>query len=174
MSFYQNISKIGPRIFSKHSWFKHMFNLSPMYRRTTARVIEVSKDLMHVRIKLPINYKNKNYVGTIFGGSMFSAVDPFPMVQLVSLMGEDYIIWDKSAEIFFKRPATEDLYADFNYSNEEVEALKKRISIEKELVIEKLTQLMSRDGTKIYCEVVKKIYVAEKSFYKEKRKQKRK
>jgi hypothetical protein len=54
-----------------------------MYKRSTAKIIQVSEDLLNVRIKLPISYKNKNYANSIFGGSMFSAVDPIPMVQLI-------------------------------------------------------------------------------------------
>ena len=52
---------------------------------------------------------------------MFSAVDPFPMTQLMNLIGDEYVVWDKAAEIFFRRPAKEDLFADFIYTYEEIE-----------------------------------------------------
>ena len=72
--------------------FKHGFNISPMYRRTTARIIYISEDLKEVKIKIPLSYKNKNYVGAIFGGSMFSATDPIYMIQLMQILGEDYVV----------------------------------------------------------------------------------
>jgi len=84
MSFYQKITALGKRFVSYNTLFKYGFNWSPMYRRTTAKVLRVSPDLSEITVKLPINWKNKNYVGTIFGGSMFSAVDPIPMVQLIN------------------------------------------------------------------------------------------
>lgn len=142
-----------------------------MYRRSTSRVVFVTKDLMKVQVKLPISYKNKNYVNSIFGGSMFSAVDPIPMVQLLNLLGEEYVVWDKSAQIFFKRPAKENLFAEFVYTSGELNEIKERVAREKEIEIIKTTLLTNKDQTKTFCEVRKTIYVADKSFYKSKRKQ---
>lgn len=170
MSLYQKIAEIGGKILKKKTLFKYGFNLSPMYRRSTAKVIEVSDDLLEIKIKLPISYKNKNYVNSIFGGSMFSAVDPIPMVQLINLIGTDYVVWDKSAEIFFKRPAKENLYADFLYTEDELSDIKQQVLKENEIEILKTTKLTSRDGTKVYCEIKKKIYIANKKYYKQKRK----
>jgi len=169
MSFYQKLTAIGSKYIGKSKLFKYGFNWSPMYRRSTARIIDVSEDLMNMRIKLPISYKNRNYVNSIFGGSMFSAVDPIPMVQLINILGDDYVVWDKSAEIFFKRPAREHLYAKFNYSQEEIEAIKERVRKEEEIEIIKTTLLTNREENKVFCEVRKNIYVANKSFYKKKR-----
>ncbi len=174
MSVYQKVAKIGGKIFSKKTLFKYGFNLSPMYRRSTGRVVSVSDDLLNVKIKLSLNYKNRNYVNSIFGGSMFSAVDPIPMVQLINIIGDDYVVWDKSAEIFFKKPAKQNLYASFSYTEEEIENIKKRVSEENEIEITKITKLVDAKEDTTYCEVIKKIYVADKNFYKQKRKLARK
>lgn len=170
MAFYQQLIKQGSRYFELSKIFKWGFNFSPMYRRSTAKIQHVSDNLYNVSIKLPISYKNKNYMGSIFGGSMFSAVDPIPMVQLINLLDSNYVIWDKSAEIFFKRPGTEDLYAEFNYSENELNDIIERIKKEKEIHIVKTTQLTSKDRSKIFCEVKKTIYIADKQFFKDKRK----
>lgn len=170
MSIYQKIAKSLPRYIAKATLFKYGFNLSPMYRTTTARIIDVSDDLLQVRIKIPISYRNRNYVSSIFGGSMFAAVDPIPMVQLINLLGDDYIAWDKSAEVAFRRPAKETLYAQFSYSIEELDDIRARVEAEKEIEIVKQTRLTNEQGTVTYCEVLKTLYVADKKFYKEKRK----
>lgn len=170
MSLYQTIGEIGPRYISRAKLFKFGFNFSPMYRKSTAKLTYVSEDLLTVRIKLPISYKNKNYVGSIFGGSMFSSVDPIPMVQLINILEDEYIVWDKSAEIFFKAPAREDLYAEFTYTVEEVEEIKRKIAEKREIVIVKTTRLTSQDGSRVFCEVRKSIYIASKSHYREKKK----
>lgn len=170
MSIYQNIARVGQKVFSKKTLFKYGFNLSPMYKRSTAKIVEVSDDLLSVKIKLPLSYKNRNYVNSIFGGSMFSAVDPIPMVQLINLIGDDFVVWDKSAEIYFKRPARQDLYAEFEYSVEELETIKQRVAEAQEIEIVKTTQLTNEDKTKVFCEVKKRIYVADKLYYKQKRK----
>ncbi len=174
MSLYQKIGEIGSKYIGKHLLFKHGFNLSPMYRRSTGRITDVSKDLLNIKMKLPINYKNRNYVNAIFGGSMFSSVDPIPMVQLMNLLGDDYVVWDKSAEIFFKRPAKENLYAEFSYTLEELEEIKKSVEQKNEIEIIKKTTLTNKDQSQTYCEVNKTIYVADKAFYKAKRAKRKK
>ena len=68
-----------------------------MYRRSTGKVIKVSEDLLFVKIKIPISYKNRNFVGSIFGGSLFSATDPLFMIQLMNILGDNYVVWDKDA-----------------------------------------------------------------------------
>lgn len=170
MSFYQTITKVGSRFIGKHLLFKYGFNLSPMYRRTTARIQHVSEDLRLIKIKLPISYKNRNYVNTIFGGSLFSAVDPIPMVQLINLLGKDYVVWDKSAEVFFKRPAGQDVYAEFTWTEAELAEIYQQVAEKKELTIVKVTRLTDQEKAKVFCEVQKTIYVADKAFYRQKRK----
>ena len=81
MNFYQKIASVGSKFIAKNTLYKYGFNWSPMYRRSTARITSVSEDLLDIKIRLPLNYKNRNFMGTIFGGSMFSAVDPIPMIQ---------------------------------------------------------------------------------------------
>ncbi|MEQ9378816.1 MAG: DUF4442 domain-containing protein [Imperialibacter sp.] len=174
MSIYQTIAKIGSTYVGKSKLFKYGFNLSPMYRRSTAKIIYVSNDLMEVSIKLPISYKNRNYVNSIFGGSMFAAVDPIPMVQLMNLIGDDFVVWDKSAQIFFKRPARENIYADFTYSLEEFDEIRSKVRLENEIEIVKTTSLTNRDKTIVYCEVKKTIYVADKAYFKDKREKSKK
>lgn len=168
MTFYQRISAIGVKFFGKAKTFKIGFNWSPMYRRSTGKITFVSKDLLMVKMKLPISYKNRNYVGSIFGGSMFSAVDPIPMIQLMNLLDPNYVVWDKSAQIFFKRPGKENLYAEFLYTKDEVEKIKQKVALEKEIEIIKKTQLTNKSKTIVFCEVHKTVYIAQKAFYKQK------
>lgn len=173
MSVYQKIAAVGSKYIGKPKLFKYGFNLSPMYRRSTARIVNVSQDLLQIQIKLPISYKNKNYVNSIFGGSMFAAVDPIPMVQLINLLDENFVVWDKAAEIYFKRPAKENLYADFIFTLEELNEIKNKISQQNELEIVKTTLLTNKDKSITYCEVRKTIYIADKSYFKKKRENKK-
>lgn len=168
MSIYQKITKIGSKFIARNTLFKYGFNLSPMYRRSTGRITKVSPDLLSIRVKLKISYKNRNYMNSMFGGSLFSAVDPIPMIQLFNIIGNDYVVWDKSAEIFFKRPVKQNVYADFTYTIQEIEDIKKRVSTENEITIVKNTAITSQDGSVVFCEVDKTIYIANKLFYKEK------
>ena len=138
MSAYQTLASFGARFFSRAFLFKYGFNLSPMYRRSCGKVVAVSEDLHRIEVKLPLSYKNRNYVNTIFGGSLFASVDPFPMVQLINIIGQDYVVWDKKAEIRFLRPGQNTLYAEFTYSPEEVTYIKKEVAEKNEIEIIKI------------------------------------
>lgn len=164
---YQFLTRVSNRYFKNHAHrlFKVFFNLSPMYRRSTGRITSVTKDLSRIEIKIPLSYKNKNYVGTIFGGSLFSATDPIYMVQLIQLLGRDYVVWDKSSIVKFKRPANSNAYAVFEFTEDEVTELKKQIKDQNEVDLVKMVHLTSKDG-KVFCEVEKTIYVADKEYYK--------
>jgi hypothetical protein len=167
---YQQLSKIARKFMKESTMFKVGFNLSPMYRRSTARIQHVSDDLKLVKIKIPLSYKNRNYVGSIFGGSLFAAVDPIPMIQLMYLFKEHYIIWDKSAQIRFKRPAREDMYAVFEFSESELKEILQKVNEQKEVEHLKTTYITDKTGETVFCEVDKTIYIADKEFYKQKKK----
>ena len=148
--------------------YKYGFNWSPMYRRTTARIVAVSDDLYTVRVKIPYSYKNKNYVGSIFGGSLFAALDPILMIQGMNILGDSYIVWDKAATIRFKRPARENVFADFILSQAEIDEIKEKVKENGEYDFHKTIKITNAEGTIVYCEVDKVLYCADKTFYKEK------
>ncbi|WP_303316485.1 DUF4442 domain-containing protein [Flavivirga abyssicola] len=168
---YRILTKILKRFLSDKQIYKYGFNLSPMYRRSTGKVIEVSDNLHYVKIKIPLSFKNRNFVGSIFGGSLFSATDPIYMIQLMNILGEDYIVWDKAASIKYKRPGKDTLYCEFEFSIDEINTFKKDISNKGEIDIVKTPTIVDKEGNTI-AELSKTIYVANKAFYKEKRKQK--
>jgi acyl-coenzyme A thioesterase PaaI-like protein len=89
------------------------FNLFPAFRRTGARLTYIAADWHEVRLKLPLSWRTRNYVGTIFGGSMYAAADPIYMVMLIKVLGPDYVVWCKAASIRFRRPGRGTLHARF-------------------------------------------------------------
>jgi acyl-coenzyme A thioesterase PaaI-like protein len=78
-------------------------NWFPAYRATGARITYIAADWREVRIRLPLSRRTRNYVGTIFGGSLYGALDPIYMIMLIKA-GPDYTVWDKAATIRFLRP----------------------------------------------------------------------
>ncbi|MDO6813189.1 PaaI family thioesterase [Tenacibaculum soleae] len=169
---YAAISKILSSFLKQSTIFKYGFNVSPMYRRSTGKIIEVSEDLFNVKVKIPISYKNKNYVGSVFGGSLFSATDPIFMIQLMNILGNDYVVWDKSANIKFKRPARETSYVDFVFTVNEIQQIKERVKNEQEIDLQKEINITNKEASVIYAEISKTIYIANKSYYKNKRNKK--
>lgn len=100
------------------------FNLFPAYRGTGGRVTYIAGDFREVRVELPLSRRTRNLVGTIFGGSLYGAVDPIYMIMLMQVLGRDYVVWDKAATIRFKRPGRTTLFATFRLDDAELDAIR--------------------------------------------------
>jgi acyl-coenzyme A thioesterase PaaI-like protein len=145
----------------KTKWLRWRLNLFPAYRGTGARVMYIADDFHEVRIKLPLNWRTRNYVGTIFGGSMYGAVDPIYMVMLINILGRDYVVWDKSAQVRFKRPGKETLFANFLITPEDIEAIKAELNEKKSL--DRVYEIaLTNEAGKVHAEFEKTIYIARK------------
>jgi len=130
------------------------FNLFPAFRRTGGRISHISNDLKGVEIVVPLNWKTRNYVGTIFGGSMFAAVDPIYMVMLIKLLGPEYVIWDKAATIRYKKPGRSTLRASFRVEDEELLLIRKELERSDATERTYHVELVDRQGTT--CAVIEK------------------
>ncbi|WP_243754678.1 DUF4442 domain-containing protein [Flavobacterium jejuense] len=149
-----------------------MFNISPMYRRSCGRITFVSDDLHVVKVKIPLSYRNKNYVGSMFGGSLFSATDPIYMIQLMQILGKEYVVWDKSTKIRFKRPAYNNAHVTFEFNKGEITEIIEKVKQEKE--VDWVKNLKITNGKEVvFTELNKTIYISTKEYYKEKRAKKR-
>ena len=100
------------------------FNLIPAYLGTGARIVYIASDWREVRVELPLSLRTRNYVGTIFGGSMYGAVDPVYMIMLMKNLGPEYVVWDKAAAIRFRHPGRSTLSARFGLEEEELHAIR--------------------------------------------------
>jgi acyl-coenzyme A thioesterase PaaI-like protein len=109
---------------SRSRLLRWKFNLVPAYRGTGARVTYIAADFREVRIRLPLSWRTRNVVGTIFGGSMYGAVDPIFMIMLIRLLGPDYVVWDKVATIRFRKPGRTTLHATFTIDEAELDAIR--------------------------------------------------
>lgn len=89
------------------------FRFFPCYRGTGARVRYIAADYREVRLELPLTWRTYNYVGTIFGGSMFAAADPIYMIMLIKILGGGYTVWDKAGSIRFLKPGRSTLSGTF-------------------------------------------------------------
>ena len=95
-------------------------NFYPPYLGAAVRVTHISDDFHDVEVEMPLRFYNRNYVGTHFGGSLYSMVDPFYMLMLINILGPDYIVWDKAASIRFKKPGKGVMKAAFHLSEEQI------------------------------------------------------
>lgn len=125
------------------------------------RVKEITGDLRHVVVSMKLRFWNSNYVGTHFGGSLYSMCDPFYMIMVLENLGSEYIVWDKSASIRFKKPGKGVVTATFDLTQEQLdEIINATANGEKcEPVFEVLVK--DREGD-VVCQIEKKLYVKRK------------
>src|SRR5512146_275198 len=106
---------------------RHAFNLFPAYRGTGGRVRYIAADWREGRVEIPLSWRTRNYVGTIFGGSLYGAVDPIHMLMLIRNLGRGYQVWDKAAAIRFRRPGRGTLSARFLLEEAELGAIREAL-----------------------------------------------
>lgn len=137
------------------------FNLFPAYRGTGGRVAYIADDFHEIRVKIPLSWRTRNYVGTIYGGSMYGAIDPIYMLMLIRILGRDYVVWDKAAKIRFRRPGKSTLYADFKLTPDEIETIKELADASKSVDRVYELELKDRDG-KVHAQIEKTLYIAKR------------
>ena len=122
------------------------FNFFPAYRRTGGRITYIADDMREVRVKLPLNWTTRNYYGTLFGGSLYGAIDPIYMIMLIYILGAEYVVWDKAATSQFKKPGRETLYAKFVLDEAEINAIKTLLAAEPSVERVYTVDLTDRNG----------------------------
>ena len=138
------------------------FNFFPAYRGSGARLTYISDDYHEIRVKIPLNWRTRNYVGTIYGGSMYSGIDPIYMLMLIKILGGGYVVWDKAAMIRFKRPGKETLFAEFLLMQEEIDEIKAKLETEKSIDRIYNVELADKNG-KVHALIEKTLYIAKKA-----------
>lgn len=135
------------------------FNLFPAYRGTGARITHIEPDWSEIRLKVPLNWRTRNYVGVIYGGSMYGSVDPLYMMMLLKRLGDDYVVWDKAARIEFKKPGRETLYGTCTITDEEIAAIKADLRDQDSTERVYTVRLTDEDGT-VHAVVRKTLYIS--------------
>lgn len=143
------------------------FNLHPAFRGTGGRVEHVAHDLSHIRIRLPLSWRTKNVVGSLYGGSLFAVTDGVHPMMLMAALGDGFIVWDKAASIRYKKPGYSTLYADFLLDAGEVAKIKKSLLQNPELDRTYLVELKDEHGT-VHTAVERTVYIADKNYYRQK------
>jgi hypothetical protein len=138
------------------------FNLFPAYRGTGGRVAYIAADFREVRVRLPLNWRTRNYVGTIYGGSLYGAVDPIYMIMLIQLLGPEYVVWDKAASIRFRKPGRSMLYATFAIDDAELDAIRDATASGQPVDRTYNVDLVDAEGV-VHASVEKVIYVRRKT-----------
>ncbi len=102
------------------TWLLRMLSFYPPFFGAGIRVRRVGPDQRTYEVRMKLTRWNRNFVGTAFGGSLYSMCDPFYMLILIEALGPDYVVWDKAATIRFRRPGRGTVAARFHIPEEQI------------------------------------------------------
>lgn len=139
-------------------WLRWKFLLFPAWRGTGAKLTYIASDYREVRVALPLSWRTRNYVGTIFGGSLYASVDPMYMIMLIKILGRDYVVWDKAASIRFRKPGRSTLYATFKLDDEELDTIRELTKDGAPIDRVYHVDLADKDGV-VHASIEKTIYI---------------
>jgi hypothetical protein len=122
----------------------------------------ISPDFQLIEVIMKLRWYNKNYVGTQYGGSMYSMVDPFFMLMLIKNLGRDYIIWDKAGQIIYKKPARGTVHARFHFTAEELNQIRQQAEQNEKYVFDRSVDIVDEQG-EVVASVTKTLYVKQKN-----------
>lgn len=145
----------------KFSTILKLMRFWPPFWGAGISVKRFSQDMSSIDVQMKMKPWNKNYVGTHYGGSLYSMTDPFYMLMLMNLLGKNYIVWDKSATIRYKIPAKGTVYAHFQVTQEQLEQFRREVEETNKCEAEFVVEIKSSEGVTI-CVVKKIIHISRK------------
>lgn len=102
---------------------KFLLNIYPPYLGTGITVTHISPDFRETFVQMKRKWYNTNYVKTHFGGSLYAMTDPFFMLMLIQILGKNYVVWDKSANIEFIKPGISTVIAKFIITDDHLKTI---------------------------------------------------
>ena len=148
----------------KAFWRRHMrmfMNIWPPFLGAGIRVKRLRPDWKEIDVEMKLRRWNSNYVGTHYGGSLYSMSDPFYMLMLIENLGRDYIVWDKSASIRFRRPGKGRVSASFRLTDDEIQGIRDALKVAEKIERSFAVEIKDESGA-VIAEVQKLIHVRRK------------
>lgn len=140
--------------------------LWPPFLGAGLHIRTLTDDFRYCQIELRSHWWNRNYIGTHYGGSLYSMTDGFYVIMLIEILGRGYIVWDKSATIRFKKPGKGRLTCEFRITDDDIAAIHKALETNYKYEPVFLVQVVDAAG-EVVAEVDKQLYIRKKEPKKE-------
>lgn len=138
--------------------FKMRINTYAPYIGAGIKVEHIDLDQGLCVVNMGLNALNKNIVGTQFGGSLYSMVDPFYMLILMHQLGSSYVVWDKSSKIEFIAPGNSKVTARMKVPSSEISMIQE-LAKEGDAVFREYHTDIVDEQQKVIATVTKTIYI---------------
>jgi hypothetical protein len=137
-------------------------NYWPPFFGAGIRVTYRNPSLTAIDVELRLHFWNRNYVGTHFGGSLYSMADPFFMLMLIENLGPGYIVWDKAATIRFRKPGRGRVRVEFRLADDQLAAIRRDADANGKLE-PTFTVLIKDEQGDVVAEVEKLLYIRKRT-----------
>lgn len=148
------------KAFQRHA--RRILNLWPPFLGAGIRITRMGPGWREIDVEMKLRRWNRNYVGTHYGGSLYSIADPWFMLMLIENLGRDYIVWDKAASIRFRRPGRGTVRAEFRLSDQQIQEIRDALRDQEKIDRTFTVEVRDESGT-VIAEVQKIIHVSKKA-----------
>ena len=138
---------------------KRFINLYPPFLGAGIRSHFV--DEYTIRVEMKLTPLNRNLVDVHFGGSLYAMCDPWFMIILMNQLGEEYIVWDKAANIQFIKPGRGKVFATFHVPPEKVDEIRQTVRGGQKIEPTFLVDVVDEQG-QVIAHVDKLLYIRRK------------
>ncbi|NLS11589.1 DUF4442 domain-containing protein [Vibrio sp. SM6] len=145
---------------------KWALNLWPPFWGAGISITSISEDFREVNVRLKLRWWNKNANRTQYGGSIFSMTDPVYSLMLMGILGEQYYVWDRQAQINFVSPGKGDLTAHFELTEPMLNEIY-RATCEGDKFFPCFSILVKDESGKVVANVERTLYIRKKAQYRE-------
>ena len=119
-------------------------------------------DYRSADVEMKLRWWNRNYVGTHYGGSLYSMTDPFYMLMLMENLGREYIVWDKAANVRFRKPGKGTVRAEFRLRQEQIDEIREKLRVQEKYEPTYVVEVKDAIGD-VVAEVQKVIHIRRKT-----------
>lgn len=141
---------------------KRLLNIYPPYIGAGVKIDFIREDWKALQVSMKLRWYNRNAVGTHFGGSLYSMVDPHLMLLMMNILGKDYLVWDKAASIHYIKPGKGRVTCKITVTDEEISHIKAVTSQGDKYLPEFTLQILDEDSA-VVSEIKKTLYIKRKS-----------
>lgn len=140
---------------------RRIINVWPPFAFAGIHVTQIRPEFRGATVELRLHPLTRNYMGTQFGGSMYAMTDPFWVIFVINRLGPGYAVWDRRAEIEFRRPGRSDVSTTFEVTDEFVEAIREEAADGSRVLRWVTNDIVDRQG-EIVAVVRRELYVRRK------------
>lgn len=140
---------------------KLLLNFYPPYLGAGVRVSHISSDWRELHVSMSLKWFNRNYVGTHFGGSLYSMIDPHLMLLLIQILGKKYLVWDKAANIEFVKAAKSRVTSIIRITDEDLNRIRTETENGEKFFADFPVEIRDEDNH-LVAKITKTLYVRKK------------